>query len=113
MSVSSSYGQVHEVFLATARDHGVTLTDVRVLVAVFERDGGASTADVADETRVDPSGVRRSSLTLRYAGLITASDGNGGPPKRGSNAWLALTLDGRRAALEALTRIWTQEAHAA
>lgn len=88
---TETYGTVHNVLLNASATYGVKPHSLRMLLAIAERGG---TFEGASHKYVGALGsnattIRRSSLELRAAGLITSTS------KRGVGMRLALTLKGR------------------
>lgn len=109
-SVTSAYGIAHDAFLVVARDHHVNVTDARVLVAIFEMDGADGAGGICDASLIrHREQVQRSIRALRAAGLIVMARPDGGAWQHGHPVRYTLTLNGRRAAIEALARVWSSE----
>lgn len=102
MSVTDDYGLTHNAFLSVAAAHGITPSDVRLLVALQERDGEGDTLDVQLDGHMNATQVRRSSLTLRQIGLIDVAASDGGETRPGVRVVMKLTDDGAQAARQAL-----------
>jgi hypothetical protein len=98
MSLTEDYGRVHEAFLATAAHESITPSDVRLLVALLERGGTGDSFEVQQETYMNPTQVRRSSLNLRHRGLIHATSPDGGETRPGQRVQMELTAAGEGAA---------------
>lgn len=114
MSITETYSRVHDAMLTTADRHSLKPYDVRLLVALLERDGEARTDDLERDLCSEGTSIRRSSLALRDAQMITAwSSAPGRPPKRGVRSHLSLTLHGHVVAQSALALARADEAVAA
>ncbi len=79
MSVTQGYSRVHKAYLVTARAYDMVPMDVRVLVALAER-GGTATSDQLEEDLFlgdGGSAVRRSLGNCRSIGLLCGGNVRG------------------------------------
>lgn len=93
MNATSVYSALHDAFSRSRRS--LTVTDMRVLVAVFDAGGRADTRELEEALRFDGAGVRRSMASLRRRGMVTCTNPHGGEVTRGQRAVLILTDAGR------------------
>lgn len=103
MTLTTTYGAVHDVLLSTAAVQVQSLTpgSLRLLLAITELGG---TVEGASHTLVGACGsnstsIRRAALELADAGLVTSTS------KRGVGMRLALTALGRSLADDMLAHI--------
>lgn len=91
-----TYSRIHDAIRLVARQHGLEPFVVRMLLALRDSDGRASTADLEADLRVGDggSGIRRSLSTLHRLGLAEGEAECGGPPRRGQRTHLRLKPEG-------------------
>ncbi len=72
MSITQGYSRVHKAYVVTARVYGLVPMDVRVLVALAEREGVATSDQLEEDLHLGDGGsaVRRSLVNLRSTGLL-------------------------------------------
>lgn len=110
-TATATYGRFHDALLSIAHEHGLVPFDVRMLVALHERGGEGRSDELERDMVVEGSAIRRSSLTLRKARLVTADAGHGTRrPKRGVRARYELTPAGRAIAVRVLDQAADREA---
>lgn len=109
-TVTASYTATHRAFSEVAKEHGFTPFDVRVLVGIADHGGTVRTDLLSAALHVEASAVRRSSLALRSAGLVSVDAVDGGRVRRGVSSRLALTASGRRLVNAALAHIDERDA---
>lgn len=98
-SLTAVYSAAHGAFSYVADAHALTRFEVRLLVAVLDRGGSTTTAELEADLGACGSSVRRASLTLRASGHVLADAGPGtSQPVRGCRARISLTAEGRVAA---------------
>lgn len=93
-----TYSTAHRALVDVGRAYNVPPTDMRLLVRLAECGGQAYTDELEDDFRDHGgSAIRRSSLTLRHAGFITADHGPGTDrTRRGHRARFLLTDTGHQ-----------------
>jgi hypothetical protein len=91
-SIRTVGARSHSVFshalTATARVHGLTAFDVRLLLALAERGGRSRSDQLEADLLTNGTSVRRSLLTLRPFGMVKGGD------KRGHREPIELLPDG-------------------
>lgn len=102
MTATGAYSRAHSAFNAIALRNGLTATDIRVLVALRERGGNASTDLLEQDLALHGSGVRRSGAALVAEDCVIARSVTGGRVKRGVRSLLQLTEEGTQVADDAL-----------
>lgn len=104
-SFTRVYSDVHRSIFDIAQSHDLTPFDGRVLLALLENGGSASSPELYEGMRAEGSGVRRSSLVLRDRGMVEAEAVDGGRCRSGINFRLTLTSGGRLIASQIANRV--------
>jgi DNA-binding MarR family transcriptional regulator len=89
-TLTSEYTATHVTLTAVARELGLSRTQVRVLVALAERNRQARSDKLEQDLALDSSAVRRSLPVLYDRGLCAGS-----PRKRGTRTTVTLTDAGQ------------------
>jgi len=71
---TASYSSIHAALAATAEHHGLAPSDVRVLLAIHDLGGRASSAQLEAALMMHDSGVRRALLTLYGRRMASRKD---------------------------------------
>jgi DNA-binding transcriptional regulator PaaX len=74
MSITREYGLTHQAVKQVAQDRGLTVIDVRLLVALAERGGRATTDQLLEDLAVHETQLRRSMSKVRQQGLLVGGD---------------------------------------
>jgi DNA-binding MarR family transcriptional regulator len=86
--ITSPYVAAHQAYAATGNHHNLWAFDIRILVALHERNGYAEARDLQSDLLCLEPAVRRSLRMLVQRRLITST------PRPGINATLWLTTEG-------------------
>lgn len=105
MTLTDAYSQVHRALADSAREAGLVPHDVRVILALDERGGTATSEELYDDLRCEGTAVRRSLLTLYKAGLVEGRAIDGGPRRPGVVTRAELTATGRIIAADVRWRL--------
>lgn len=101
--ITAAYTRAHAAFATAAREHALRPFDVRILLAVHERDDSADTAAIAtDLGQPEGATVRRALPELVMFDLVTTVASDGGRVRPGTRTVVTLTAAGRAIAERAL-----------
>lgn len=100
MTLTESYARTHAALRAVADTEGLSPFAVRVLVAIVDRGGSATTHELDADLQAGASMVRRALVEELYPGGFAAGTAStGGPRRRGVVTRVALLHNGRRAVM--------------
>jgi len=95
---TQQYTRLHRAFMAAAQEHGLTPFAVRVLVAIDDELGPATTTSIAQALAVGGHSMVRRVLVEELYGpdreFVIGEGSDGGPRRRGVMTHLKLTRDG-------------------
>lgn len=97
-TVTDRYSRMHTAFLEASRKHGLWAFDVRLLVALLDRDWRATQVELSDDLCNVVAAARRSLSLLETRGLVVRTRG----PRRSVN--VELTRQGAAVAMDALRK---------
>jgi hypothetical protein len=95
MSITADYTRTHLAIAVEAKGASVDPFCVRVLLALHDCGGSASTAELEDDLASDGAAVRRALLALYPRKLAMGAGADGGPRRPGVRTVATLTDDGR------------------
>lgn len=115
MTLTDRYSALHRALVDVARRRDLAPMDIRVLVALHERGGAATSEEIEQDLLCEGSAVRRSWLVLRESSYVFTSGIDGGRARQGVRTQLTLTAIGRGLAEQAIAAATTnaEEAEAA
>lgn len=103
VTLTDRYTRTHLALRTVSAETDLGMLAVRLLLALAERGGEATTADLIEDTarsRTNASGghVRRELTRLTHRGYVSPQAARGGAPTPGTMSVWRLTGDGRRVA---------------
>jgi hypothetical protein len=95
MSITAEYTAIHQAIAEEGKRVGVKPFCIRVLLAVHERGGEATTLEIEEDLKADDAAVRRAVLALYSKKLARGCGVDGGPRRPGVRTVVQLTDEGR------------------
>ncbi len=94
MTATLTYGRIHNALRSTAGVLQTVPMNVRVLVALHERGGAATTDELTADLHANATAVRRAAGELYVRGWARGMGVDGGPRREGVRSRLELSAEG-------------------
>ncbi len=105
MNATLTYGRIHNALRSAAGALHTVPMNVRVLVALLDRGGAATTDELTADLHANHSAVRRAASELYARGWACGRGSDGGPRRVGVTSRLELTPAGEQIARRVLDEL--------